>query len=143
MYQLLLYLHVCSVVVSIGPFFVLIPYLPKMKAATEEQLAFYLDSFRFVIRLSKHAGHVLVATGILLVWLGGWKWSTCWILLTIIILVGALSFFARAFSPTIRKLTEPNHDRTALVQKLSRSLCLYILLMLVMMWSMITKPNFW
>lgn len=143
MYQLLVFLHVCSVVLSIGPFFVLIPYLAKMKTASDDQLSVYLDSFRFVTRLSKHAGHVLVTTGILLVWMGGWKWSTCWILLTIMIMVGALYFIARAFSPTVRKLSEPHENRIALVQKLSRSVYLYILLLLVMMWCMITKPAFW
>ena len=63
-YRFIIYLHVLSVVASIGPFFILLPMIKKLKAASGEELNPYLDTFRFTVRLSKHAGHVLVGSGV-------------------------------------------------------------------------------
>jgi hypothetical protein len=145
MYPWLVYLHILSAVASIGPFFVLIPLLRKMKTAENAELQLHLDSFQFAVRLSKHTGHLLVATGVLLMWLGNWPWKTSWILATIIVMVTSLYFIARAFSPTIRELRKPTvpiGDRNLLLRKLSRALYLYIALLLVMMWFMVVKPTF-
>ncbi|KZE80048.1 DUF2269 family protein [Paenibacillus elgii] len=143
MYSWLIFIHAVSAMVSIGPFFVLIPMLRRLKTADGDLLHSYLDSFRFVVRLSKHAGHVLVASGLLLMWLGSWPWTTPWIFGTFVVLFASLLFMARAFSPTIRKLREPGHDRQALLRKLSRSLYLYLLVLFVMLWLMIMKPMIW
>jgi hypothetical protein len=143
MYQWLLYIHILSVILSIGPFFVLIPLLAKIKTVDSFQLAPYLDSFDYVVRLSKHAGHILVISGVLLVWVGRWHWFTSWIVVTIAILMSTLFFIARAFSPILRKLRKPDNDRHELVKKLTRALLFYIFIMLVMMWFMVAKPTLW
>ncbi|MFC6456036.1 MULTISPECIES: hypothetical protein [Paenibacillus] len=129
--------------ISIGPFFVLIPMLGKLRKAEEPVLSSYLDSFQFVVRLSKHSGHVLVVSGLLLLWLGGWPWTTPFILGTWIVLIASLIFMARAFSPTIRRLRQPDHDRVRLVNKLARSLYIYMFVLFVMLWLMIMKPALW
>ncbi|MEK8128568.1 hypothetical protein WMW72_11695 [Paenibacillus filicis] len=143
MYTWLVFIHVVSAMVSIGPFFVLMPMLRKLPAAEGDRLEAYLDSFTFVVRLSKHTGHVLVASGLLLMWIGGYPWTTPWIFGTFVVLFASLLFMARAFSPTIRRLRQPGHDRTALVRKLSRSLYLYLFVLFVMLGLMVMKPALW
>ncbi|WP_246079085.1 hypothetical protein [Paenibacillus piri] len=144
LYPWLVFVHAVSALVSIGPFIVLIPMLGKLRTAEGSLLHAYLDSFQFVVRLSKHSGHVLVISGLLLMWLGEWPWKTPWIAGTFIVLFGSLFFMARAFSPTIRRLrqSEP-YDRTALLKKLSRSLYVYLFILVVMLWLMMMKPALW
>lgn len=145
MYHWLVYLHILSAVGSIGPFFVLIPLIRKMKTAENAELHIHLDSFQFTVRLSKHTGHLLVVTGVLLMLVGGWSWKTSWILATIIVMATSLYFIARAFSPTIRELRKPDlavADREPLLRKLARALFLYIILLFIMMWFMVVKPAF-
>jgi hypothetical protein len=142
-YRTLIYLHVISVVASIGPFFILLPMMKKLRTASEAVLPSYLDTFRFTVRLSKHAGHVLVGTGILLVLLGPWTWSTPWIIMTLVIMFCSLFFLARAFSPTLGKFEEKDADREWLVGKLNRTVWTYLVLLLAMLWFMVVKPNLW
>jgi len=143
LYPWLVFIHAVSAMISIGPFFVLIPMLGKLRKAEEPVLSSYLDSFQFVVRLSKHSGHVLVVSGLLLLWLGGWPWTTPFILGTWIVLIASLIFMARAFSPTIRRLRQPDHNRVRLVNKLARSLYIYMFVLFVMLWLMIMKPALW
>jgi hypothetical protein len=117
--------------------------LSKLRTAEGALLHSYLDSFHFVVRLSKHSGHVLVFSGLLLMWLGEWLWSTPWIAGTFIVLFASLFFMARAFSPTIRRLRQNDNDRDKLVAKLSRSLYLYLFILFVMLWLMMMKPALW
>ncbi|MCD1257576.1 DUF2269 family protein [Paenibacillus athensensis] len=142
-YALLLYLHIFSVIASIGPYFVLFPLLAKLRKAEETALADHLDAFRFTVRLTKHAGHVLVATGIALTWLTGWTWKTPWIVMTVLIMVLSLYFIARAFSPLVRRLAAPHDHRNELVDKLQRAVIAYLLITLSMMWFMVAKPTLW
>lgn len=141
----LLYLHILSVIVSLGPFFVMFPVMSAMRTAETAHLNTLIAAFRFAVRLSKHAGHVLVATGALLVWETGWRWLDSWVIATIVLLFGALFFMARAFSPTLRKLamTEHEHNRTALVDKLMRAVWIYIGLLMILLWLMVDKPILW
>lgn len=143
MYQWLVFVHMFSAMVSIGPFFILIPMIKKLRSAEEAVLQAQLDSFHFAVRLSKHAGHVLVVSGFVLMWLGGYPWTTPWIAGTFIVLLLSLFFMARAFSPTIRKLREPEADRAPLVSKLNRSLYIYLTVLLIMLWLMKMKPPLW
>ncbi|BBH18940.1 hypothetical protein Back11_02850 [Paenibacillus baekrokdamisoli] len=142
-YKLLLYLHVLSAIISIGPFFALIPLVKKLRGAEILEQNAYVVTFRYAIRLAKHAGHVLVGTGILLVIIGSWSWQSSWIVITILILISSLYFLARAFSPKLRKLNEPDQDKGKIIGLLSRSVWIYLILLMIMLWFMVTKPNFW
>ncbi|EFM09677.1 conserved hypothetical protein [Paenibacillus curdlanolyticus YK9] len=142
-YSVLLYIHILSAIMSIGPFFIFIPVMKKLKAAEPLEQNAYLSTFRSAIRLAKHAGHVLVASGILLVLVGSWAWSTSWIVMTIVLLVGSLLFLARAFSPKIRKFNEPDQNKDAIIRLLNRALWIYLALLLCMLAFMIVKPTLW
>ncbi|MFD3450554.1 DUF2269 family protein [Microbacteriaceae bacterium 4G12] len=143
LYPFILYVHIFSVILSIGPFFLLIPLVKKLQGTEIQVQRAYLNLFRFAVRLTKHAGHVLVISGVLLVVMGPWSWKTPWIIMTLIILTSSLFFLARAFSPTIRKFDEPNHDTKILIGKLRRAVWIYILLLMVILWFMVTKPMLW
>ncbi|NEW06623.1 hypothetical protein GK047_11420 [Paenibacillus sp. SYP-B3998] len=142
-YVVLLYLHIFSVVLSIGPYFILFPLLHQIKSAEFDRLPAYLEPFRITVRITKHAGHVLVATGIILTWITSWTWDTSWIIITVLIMVASLYFIARAFSPLLRQLKAPHENRALLVSKLRRALIGYVLITLSMMWFMVAKPTLW
>lgn len=142
MYTFVLYAHILSAVLSIGPFFVLLPLLKRMEAASGNVLDAHIITFKSATRLVKHAGHVLVATGILLIWQGPWQWSTSWVVCTLAVMVASIFFLARAFTPILRQFGG-GADHTLLVKKLNRSLWIYILLLLLMLWFMVGKPMFW
>jgi hypothetical protein len=143
LYRILIYIHVLSVIVSIGPFFILLPIAKKMHLVREAELNAYLDTFRFVVRLAMHSGHVLIISGILLVISGPWTWSTPWIVMTLLILFCSLFFLARAFSPKLRKFQEKGANKEELAAKLQRTIWIYIILLITMLWFMIVKPALW
>jgi len=142
-HSILLYLHIASVIVSIGPFFILIPLIRKLKKATDQELTLYIPTFKFSVQLSKHSGHILVISGVLLLWLDHLSWLTSWVVITIFIMASSLFFIARAFSPALKQLLDPASDRNLVVNKLRANLWLYIVLMFLMLWFMVTKPNYW
>ena len=143
LYRLLIFIHVVSVIVAIGPFFILLPLINKLKTAKDLQLDSYLDIFRFVVRLSKHSGHVLVGSGVLLVLTGPWTWGTPWIIMTLVLLFCSLFFLARAFSPTLKRFREQDQNKDVLAAKLTRTIWTYITLLLLMLWFMVGKPTLW
>lgn len=143
MYTIIVFIHVVSAILSIGPFFVLFPLLNRMKGKNKEILDSYLEVFQAAIRIVKHAGHVLVASGILLMWQGNWPWTTSWVIMTIVVMVSSIVFLARAFKPNIRLFQDGLIDLHTLIKKLRRSVWLYIILLAVMLWFMVAKPNMW
>ncbi|OGX68622.1 MAG: hypothetical protein A2189_05660 [Paenibacillus sp. RIFOXYA1_FULL_44_5] len=141
--DLIFYLHILSVIVSIGPFFVLFPMINKLKSIEYDALPPYLDTISFIVWITKHAGHVLTVTGLLLIWIGGFDVRESWIDIAVIILLLSLFFLARAFSPTLKKLRVPHQNREELVRRIFRSLLIYLFVMLLTMWLMVDKPTFW
>ncbi|TWT02485.1 hypothetical protein [Planomicrobium sp. CPCC 101079] len=143
MYSILLYAHTMSAVLSIGPFFVLVPLVKRMESARGEVLHAHIATFKSATRLVKHAGHVLVASGALLIWQSAWQWSASWVVLTLAVMFASIFFLARAFTPVLRKFDEAEADQAVLVKKLNRSLWIYIFLLLLMLWFMVDKPVLW
>jgi len=139
----LLFAHILSAVLSIGPLFVLLPLLTKMKTATDDQMKIYLIAFQAAITVVKHAGHVVVPTGFLLIWLGGFSWLTSWAVATLAVMVGSVFFLAAAFKPTIKTFQTAQYNQSEFVKKLRRSVWLYIFLLLIMLWLMVAKPALW
>jgi hypothetical protein len=142
-YRILIFIHVLSAIGSIGPFFILLPIIKQLPKSTGEVLAAYLSTFQFVVRLTKHMGHVLVGSGVLLIIFGPWTWRTPWIIMTLAVMFLSIFFLARAFSPTLKKFEEEGHDKLKLSAKLNRTLWNYILLLLAMLWFMVVKPALW
>ncbi|QHJ69502.1 hypothetical protein [Planococcus halotolerans] len=143
MYTVILYAHILSAALSIGPFFVLVLLVKRIREADTQYLSGLIATFRSAIRLVMHAGHVLVATGVLLIWQGPWSWHSPWILMTLAVMFSSVFFLARAFSPVLKKFAEPEADHPALAETLQRSLWIYILLLLLMLWFMVDKPTLW
>ncbi|MFS1513003.1 DUF2269 family protein [Chengkuizengella sp. SCS-71B] len=142
-YNIILYLHIFSVILVIGPIFILFPLLNKLKYQVENQES-ELELIRFVLRLSEYAGRVLIIMGILLIWLGGWKWLESWIVMAVLLLICAIIFMERIFSPAIRKIeSEEEESRIILINKLKQYVIYYISILLIAMWFMIQKPVLW
>ena len=143
MYTFIIFIHVISAVLSIGPFFALFPLLNRMKDKNKEMIDTSLEVFQAAIRLVKHAGHVLVGSGILLVWQGNWPWTTSWVIMTIVVMVSSIVFLARAFKPNIRAFHAGTIGLDMLIKKLKSNVWKYILLLSIMLWFMVAKPNLW
>ncbi|KOS66404.1 hypothetical protein AEA09_16780 [Lysinibacillus contaminans] len=142
-YMLLLYIHILSAILSIGPLFVLLPIVKKMRTAQLEEMPTYIGTFQTAITLVKHAGHVLVASGILVMWRGGYPWTTSWVVLTVLVMLGSIVFLASAFKPTIRTFNTPDFNQENFTAQLHRKTWMYIILLLIMLWLMVAKPILW
>jgi len=143
LYQALIFTHVLSAVISIGPLFVLFSVLQKIRGADRDIEKAYISIFRSVVRLIKHAGHVLVGSGILLIIFGPWSWYTPWIVMTITLMVVSIFFLARAFSTILKKFDEPDQNRHVLISQLHKSTWIYITLLVLMLGLMVIKPDLW
>lgn len=142
-YKTFVYIHVASVIFSIGPLMLLFPMIKRLRKADLKEQSVYLQLFTLSIRIIKHAGHVLVVSGVVLVYLGSWPWTTPWLLMTLFLMFSSIFFLARGFTPNLRKLNEENPDKELLTKKLTRTTWLYLGLLMAMLWLMVTKPMFW
>jgi len=142
-YTLLLYIHIVSAILSIGPLFVVLPIVKKMNTATHIEMPPYIEAFKGAITIVKHSGHVLVASGILLMWHAGYHWSTSWIVLTFLVMLASIVFLARAFKPTLRTFNTPSYNQKKFALLLRRKAWMYICLLLIMLWLMVAKPVLW
>ncbi|PTQ56374.1 MAG: hypothetical protein BSOLF_0309 [Candidatus Carbobacillus altaicus] len=143
LYTGIIFIHVLSVIASIGPYFVFFPLLKTLRTADGKMLQQSLAIFRFVVWLTKHAGHILVVSGaILWIW-GGYPLLTTWIAVPVTILLGGLFFLVRAFSPTLRALEQGTIGREAAIKRLTRSTLIYLLVLTISLWFMIAKPVWW
>lgn len=142
-YTLLLYIHILSAILSIGPLFVVLTIVKKMRIASMDDMPPYIEAFKGSITLVKHSGHVLVASGILLMWHAGYHWNTSWIVLTFLVMFASIVFLARAFKPTLRTFNTPAFNHLQFVSLLQRKTWMYIVLLLIMLWLMVAKPILW
>lgn len=132
-----------SAVISIGPLVALLPILTKMEKADASQLSGFVQAFQTSITVVKHAGHVLVLSGVILIGLSAWTWTSSWIVLTIVLMVGSIVFLARAFKPTLKTFGTSEFNKVLFIAKLRKSTNIYILLLLIMLWLMVAKPILW
>lgn len=141
-YSLVIYIHIVSAILSIGPFFVLFPLLRKMENTTN-MIAFeaYLESFQTGVNVVKNAGHSLVLFGLIAVWIGPWTIMTSWIFITLVMLILSVVYLARAFKPTIKKFGTPEFEQIKFVEKLRQGVVIYTVLLLIMLWLMVVKPT--
>ena len=75
--------------------------------------------------------------------MGPWSWKTPWIISTIALMVISIFFLARAFSPKLKKMEEPNSDKQLLLKQLKTSTWTYIGLLALMLALMVIKPTLW
>jgi len=86
-YGVIVFLHVLSAVLSIGPLTILMPVIKRLHGVEASIEQAYLSVIKVVIRIVMHAGHVLVVSGVLLLILGPYPWTTSWVILTLAVLL--------------------------------------------------------
>ncbi len=144
LYSTVVFIHVISAILSIGPFFVVIPMLKKMGSTkSHEEMVAYVTTFSLAIQIVKHSGHVLILSGIYILIRGGYLITTPFIAITIALLVLSLVFLARAFKPTMRTFNTPAFNQQQFVRKLTKTVWIYMILLILMLWFMVTKPVLW
>ncbi|WP_153730778.1 hypothetical protein [Sporosarcina obsidiansis] len=142
-YGAIVFAHVVSAVIAVGPLFLLLPLIRRLRTAKAEVEDVYLAFIRVVIRLVMHAGHVLVVTGALLILFGPWPWHSSWVILTLGIMLLSAVFLASGFSSVLKKFHEPGNNRQLIINKLYRTAWIYIGLLMIMLWLMVQKPSIW
>lgn len=143
LHTVILYIHIISAVISIGPLVTLIPITKKMENADEKEMVGFVKSFQLAITVVKHAGHILVLSGAILVIITGWTWKDSWIVLTLAIMFLSIVFLARAFKPTLTTFGTNAFKKEEFILKLRKATWKYIFLLLIMLWLMVSKPMFW
>ncbi|MFC5559368.1 DUF2269 family protein [Ureibacillus thermophilus] len=143
LHTVFLYIHILSAVISIGPLVTLIPITKNMETADEKEMVGFVKSFQLAITVVKHAGHILVLSGAILVMISGWTWKDSWIVLTLAIMFLSIVFLARAFKPTLNTFGTNAFKKEEFISKLRKATWKYIFLLLIMLWLMVSKPMFW
>ena len=136
-------MHVVSAVLAIGPLFILMPIIKRLRGVETEIEGAYLSVIKVVIRIVMHAGHLLVFTGVLLIFLGPWPWYTSWVVMTVFVMGMSAFFLATGFTRVLRTFNAPGASKKENLNRLNRTSWLYIGLMLIMLWLMVQKPNLW
>ena len=136
-------MHVLSAVLAIGPLFILMPIVRRLRGVDMEVENAYLSIVNVVIRIVMHAGHALVVSGVLLVIFGPWPWHTSWVVMTVIVLLLSGLFLSRGFTIILRRFNRPGEDKNHILYRLNQTSWIYIGLMIVMLWLMIQKPMMW
>lgn len=141
LFTITLYLHIISAIMATGPLFAVFPLLNRMKNAPDDQLQSYVLSLKGVLRAVANGGHILVPTGLLLIWFSGWSWTASWIIATLIIMACSLLFMARAFKPALAFAASTEFTKERFIQMVKIATWKYIVLMLVLLWLMVDKPT--
>src|SRR6185437_717296 len=97
-YALIIFIHVVSAVLSIGPLFILMPTIKRLRGVDMDVENAYLSIVNVVIRIVMHAGHALVVSGVLLLIFGPWPWYTSWVVATVAVLLLSGLFLSRGFT---------------------------------------------
>ena len=142
-YTTIVFLHVVSAVLSIGPLFIIIPLINRLRKMILAEEDIYLSLIQVIVRVVMHAGHALVATGALLVLFGPWPWYTSWVVMTVFVMGLSAVFLATGFTRVLRVLNTPGTSKNELINRLNRTSWIYIILMLIMLWLMVQKPVIW
>lgn len=142
-YSAIVFIHVISAMLSIGPLFILIPIIKRLRGVEHDIEVAYMSVINVIIRLVMHAGHVLVVSGIILILVGPWPWYTSWVLMTVFVMGVSAVFLATGFTRVLRIFNDPETSKNKLLNRLNTTSFIYIGLMIIMLWLMVLKPNFW
>ena len=142
-YGIIVFMHVVSAVLSIGPLFILMPIIKRLRSVGTNVEGAYLSIINVIIRLVMHAGHALVFTGVSLLIIGPWPWYTSWVILTVFVMGVSAFFLATGFTRVLRNFNKAGMNKNDILDRLNRTSWLYIGLMILMLWLMVEKPKFW
>ena len=143
LYTFILYIHIISAIGSVGPLFVLLVLLSRMKKIDANEWNGYVQSLQGSIDVVRHAGHLVVISGILLIIFGSWSFTHSWVVLTLILLVASLVFLASAFKPTMQTYGSDAFNKEQFITILQRNTWIYIILLLIILGLMVYKPILW
>lgn len=144
LYEIALFIHITNAIVTIGPLFAIFVLLGRMKKVEEDaKLEGAIEGLRAMIRTVEIGGHYIVPTGLVLVLLGEWNWSTSWIVVTLIFLGACLIVLAKAFKPATKLIGTPQFTKALFIKKMYVATFVYMLIMVVLLWLMVAKPVFW
>ena len=143
LYTFILYIHIISAIGSVGPLFVLLVLLSRMKKLDANEWNGYVQSLQGSIDVVRHAGHLVVISGILLIVFGSWSFAHSWVVLTLILLVASLVFLASAFKPTMQTYGSDAFNKEQFITTLQRNTWIYIILLLIILGFMVYKPILW
>ena len=143
LYTFILYIHIISAIGSVGPLFVLLVLLSRMKKIDANEWNGYVQSLQGSIDVVRHAGHLVVISGILLIVFGSWSFAHSWVVLTLILLVASLVFLASAFKPTMHTYGSDAFNKEQFITTLQRNTWIYIMLLLIILGLMVYKPILW
>ncbi|MDN4606931.1 hypothetical protein [Sporosarcina highlanderae] len=143
MYGTIVFVHVVSAVLSIGPLFLLMPSIKRLRNVDVSSESAFLSVIHVIIRIVMHAGHALVISGVLLILIGPWPWYTSWVIATLAVLLLSGVFLSTGFTKVLRRYYLPESDKGEILTVLNRTSWIYIGLMLVMLWLMVQKPMLW
>ena len=143
LYTFILYIHIISAIGSVGPLFVLLVLLSRMKKIHINEWNGYVQSLQGSIDVVRHAGHLVVISGILLIVFGSWSFTHSWVMLTLILLVVSLVFLASAFKPTMQTYGSDSFNKGQFITTLQRNTWIYIMLLLIILGLMVYKPIIW
>lgn len=142
-YGAIVFVHVVSAVLSIGPLFLLMPIIKRLQNVETPIENAFLSIIKVIIRIVMHAGHVLVVSGVLLLLTGPWPWYTSWIIATVVVLLLSGFFLSTGFTKVLKKFHLPDSNKVEILAKLNQTSWIYIGLMLIMLWLMVQKPVLW
>ncbi|HEX5565135.1 MAG TPA: hypothetical protein VFX34_09245 [Sporosarcina sp.] len=142
MYGTIVFVHVVSAVLAIGPLFLLLPTIKRLRNVDIPTENAYLAIIKVIIRLVMHAGHMLVLSGALLLLTGPWPWNTSWVIATLGIMLLSGFFLSSGFTKVLRKYYK-HSSKGQILTVLTRTTWIYIGLMLIMLWLMVQKPMLW
>ncbi|QUW22826.1 hypothetical protein JSQ81_04380 [Sporosarcina sp. Marseille-Q4063] len=142
-YALIIFIHVVSAVLSIGPLFILMPTIKRLRGVDMDVETAYLSIVNVVIRIVMHAGHALVVSGVLLLIFGPWPWYTSWVVMTVAVMLLSGLFLSRGFTFVLRRFHRPGENKNKILHRLNQTSWIYIGLMLIMLWLMVQKPVLW
>ena len=144
LYKVALFIHVVNAIVTIGPLFAILVMIGRMKKMNDDsQFHGGIEGLRAMIRTVEIGGHYIVPTGLILVVLGGWSWTTSWIVVTLIFLGLCLIVLAKAFKPATNLIGSPKFTKELFIQKMYIATIVYMFIMAVLLWLMVAKPIFW
>lgn len=143
MYGTMVFVHVVSAVLAIGPLFLLMPTIKRLRNVDLPTENAYLTIIKVIIRLVMHAGHVLVVSGALLLLMGPWPWYTSWVIATLAILLISGVFLSSGFTKVLKRYHLPGSNKGEILTVLTKTSWIYIGLMLIMLWLMVQKPMLW
>ncbi len=149
-YNLLKYVHVVLAIIAIGTN---VTYSVWLSRARREpgHLEFALKGIKVLDdRLANPAYGLLFVTGLGLLFIGTLRWTTPWVLTAIVLYLIVIGLGARGFTPLLRRQIEAlgvggpqSPEYQAVASKSLRIGILLIIVVLVIAFLMVTKPQLW